>query len=99
MHWWLGSDGFDGGPGGGGRATPGSLQERKLKTGAKLRPYGCLRWRRQLGVAVGGAAAWPGGVDDSTKDPDSEEDKPGKGKKNGNTKGQQHNPAGHGNNA
>ena len=35
---------------------------------------------------------------DSTKDPDSEEDKSGKGKKNGNTKGQQHNPAGHGNN-
>ena len=28
---------------------------------------------------------------DNTKDPDSEEDKPGKGKKNGNTKGQQHN--------
>ena len=35
---------------------------------------------------------------DSTKDPESEDDKPGKGKKNGNTKGQQHNPAGHGNN-
>ena len=35
---------------------------------------------------------------DNTKDPDSEEDKPGKGKKNGNAKGQQHNPAGHGNN-
>ena len=35
---------------------------------------------------------------DNTKDPNSEEDKPGKGKKNGNTKGQQHNPAGHGNN-
>ena len=34
---------------------------------------------------------------DNTKDPDSEEDKPGKGKKNGNMKGQQHNPAGHGN--
>ena len=32
---------------------------------------------------------------DNTKDPDSEEDKPGKGKKN--DKGQQHNPAGHGN--
>ena len=35
---------------------------------------------------------------DSTKDPDSEEDKPGKGKKNGSAKGQQHNLAGHGNN-
>ena len=35
---------------------------------------------------------------DSTKDPDSEEDKPGKGKKNGSAKEQQHNPAGHGNN-
>ena len=35
---------------------------------------------------------------DSTKDPESEEDKPGKGKKNDNGKGQQHNPAGHGNN-
>ena len=35
---------------------------------------------------------------DTTKDPDSEEDKPGKGKKNGNTKGKQHNPAGRGNN-
>ena len=35
---------------------------------------------------------------DNTKDPESEEDKPGKGKKNGNTKGQQHNSAGHGNN-
>ena len=34
---------------------------------------------------------------DNTKDPDSEEDKPGKGKKNGNAKGQQHNPACHGN--
>ena len=35
---------------------------------------------------------------DSTKDPDSEEDKPGKGKKNSSTKGQQHNPTGYGNN-
>ena len=35
---------------------------------------------------------------DSTKDPESEDEKPGKGKKNGSTKGQQHNPAGHGNN-
>ncbi|EMS59304.1 Cation/H(+) antiporter 15 [Triticum urartu] len=35
---------------------------------------------------------------DTTKDPDSEEDKLGKGKKNGSAKGQQHNPAGHGNN-
>ena len=34
---------------------------------------------------------------DNTKDPDLEEDKPEKGKKNGNAKGQQHNPAGHGN--
>ena len=34
---------------------------------------------------------------DNTKDPDSEEDKPEKGKKNGNAKGRQHNPAGHGN--
>ena len=34
---------------------------------------------------------------DNTKDPDSEEDKPEKGKNNGNAKGQQHNPAGHGN--
>ena len=34
---------------------------------------------------------------DNTKDPDSEEDKSGKGKKNDNAKGQQHNPAGHGN--
>ena len=32
---------------------------------------------------------------DNTKDPDSEEDKPEKGKKN--AKGQQPNPAGHGN--
>ena len=35
---------------------------------------------------------------DSTKDPESDDEKPGKGKKNGNTKGQQHNPAGRGNN-
>ena len=35
---------------------------------------------------------------DSTKDPESYDDKTGKGKKSGNTKGQQHNPAGHGNN-
>lgn len=35
---------------------------------------------------------------DSTKDHESDEEKPGKGKKSGNTKGQQHNPAGHGNN-
>ena len=34
---------------------------------------------------------------DSTKDPESDDDKTGKGKKNGNSKGQQHNPAGHGN--
>ena len=35
---------------------------------------------------------------DSTTDPESEDDKTGKGKKNGNAKGQQHNPTGHGNN-
>ena len=35
---------------------------------------------------------------DSTKDPESDDEKPGKGKKNGNTKGQQHNQAGHSNN-
>ena len=35
---------------------------------------------------------------DNTKDPDSEEDKPEKGKKKDNTKGQQPSPAGHGNN-
>ena len=35
---------------------------------------------------------------DSTKDPESEDDKPGKGKKNGSAKGQQHTPTGHGNN-
>ena len=34
---------------------------------------------------------------DSTKDPESDDDKTGKGKKGGSTKGQQHNPAGHGN--
>ena len=34
---------------------------------------------------------------DSTKDPESDDDKTGKGKKSGNTKGQHHNPAGHGN--
>src|SRR3954467_9947780 len=32
-----------------------------------------------------------------TKDPESDDDKAGKGKKNDNSKGQQHNPAGHGN--
>ena len=32
---------------------------------------------------------------DSTKDPDSDEEKAGKGKKSGNTKGQQHNTVGH----
>ena len=30
---------------------------------------------------------------DSTKDPESDDDKTGKGKKSGNTKGQQHNPS------
>src|SRR3954463_12709910 len=35
---------------------------------------------------------------DSTKDPESDDEKPGKGKKSGNTKVQKHNPAGHGNN-
>ena len=34
----------------------------------------------------------------STKDPESDDDKTGNGKKSGSTKGQQHNPAGHGNN-
>ena len=34
---------------------------------------------------------------DSTKDPESDDDKTGKGKKGGSTKGHQHNPAGHGN--
>ena len=33
----------------------------------------------------------------STKDPESDDEKPRKGKKSGNTKGQQHNPADHGN--
>ena len=35
---------------------------------------------------------------DSTKDPESEEEKTGKGKKNGNTKGPQHNPTSQGGN-
>src|SRR5215216_2590505 len=35
---------------------------------------------------------------DSTKDPETDEEKTGKGKKNGNAKGQQHNTAGQGNN-
>ena len=35
---------------------------------------------------------------DSTKDPEFDDEKPGKGNKSGNTKGQQHKPAGHGNN-
>ena len=35
---------------------------------------------------------------DITKDLESDEEKPGKGKQSGNTKGQQHNLAGHGNN-
>ena len=35
---------------------------------------------------------------DSTKDPESDEEKIGKGKKSGNAKGQQHNTAGQGNN-
>ena len=34
---------------------------------------------------------------DSTKDPESDDEKIGKGKKNGNAKGQHHNPVGHGN--
>ena len=34
---------------------------------------------------------------DSTKDPESDHEKTGKGMKNGNAEGQQHNPAGHGN--
>ena len=34
---------------------------------------------------------------DSTKDPESDDDKTGKGMKSSNTKGQQHNPVGHGN--
>ena len=35
---------------------------------------------------------------DSTKDPDSDEENPGKGRKSGSAKGQQHNTAGHGGN-
>ena len=35
---------------------------------------------------------------DSTKDPESDDEKLGKGKKSGNTKGQQHNPASQGGN-
>ena len=35
---------------------------------------------------------------DSTKDPDSDEEKAGKGKKSGSAKGQQHNMAGHSSN-
>lgn len=35
---------------------------------------------------------------DSTKAPESDDEKQGKGKKSSNTKWQQHNPAGHGNN-
>src|SRR3989337_4613601 len=35
---------------------------------------------------------------DSTKDPESDEEKTGKGKKSGNAKGRQHNTAGQGNN-
>ena len=35
---------------------------------------------------------------DSTKDPESDDEKPGKGKKSGNTKGPQHNPARQGGN-
>ena len=35
---------------------------------------------------------------DSTKDPESDDEKSGKGKKNDGAKGQQHNQAGHGNN-
>ena len=35
---------------------------------------------------------------DSTKDPESDDENPGKGKKSNNTKGQQHNTTGHGNN-
>ena len=34
----------------------------------------------------------------STKDPESDDEKSGKGKKSGSNKGQQHNPVGHGNN-
>ena len=35
---------------------------------------------------------------DSTKDPESDDEKPRKGKKSSNTKGQQHNPPGQGGN-
>ena len=35
---------------------------------------------------------------DSTKDPESDDEKAGKGKKNGNSKGSQHNPANQGGN-
>ena len=35
---------------------------------------------------------------DSTKDPESDDEKTGKGKKNGNTKGPRHNPANQGGN-
>ena len=35
---------------------------------------------------------------DSTKDPESDDEKTGKGKKNGNAKGHQHNPANQGGN-
>ena len=35
---------------------------------------------------------------DNTKDPDSDNEKPEKGKKNGSAKGQQHNQGGHENN-
>ena len=35
---------------------------------------------------------------DGTKDPESDDEKPEKGKKSSSTRGQQHNPAGHGNN-
>ena len=35
---------------------------------------------------------------DGTKDPESDGEKPGKGKKSSNTRGQQHDPANHGGN-
>ena len=35
---------------------------------------------------------------DNTKDPESDDEKTGKGKKNGNAKGEQHNPANQGGN-
>ncbi len=35
---------------------------------------------------------------DSTKDPETDDDEAGKGKKNSNSRGQQHNPANHGGN-